>query len=70
MSSYSIAASDKTNDIHVIPHCIHNLRIGSYCQMVVYGHIESSGGLLSRNNFNSIFESCAFNDFGQVTKAS
>ena len=37
---------------------------------VVYGHIESSGDLLSRNNFNSIFESCAFNDFGQVTKAS
>ena len=37
---------------------------------VVYGHIESSGDLLNRNHFNSIFESCAFNDFGQVTKAS
>ena len=37
---------------------------------VVYGHIESSGGLLNRNHFNSIYESCAFYDFGQVTKAS
>ena len=44
--------------------------LGELLSNVVYGHIESSGGLLNRNHFNSIFESCAFNDFGQVTKAS
>ena len=37
---------------------------------VVYGRIETSGDLLNRNHFNSIYESSAFYDFGQVTKAS
>ena len=35
---------------------------------MVYGRSESSGDLLNDHNFNSISESSAYNDFGQVTK--
>jgi hypothetical protein len=37
---------------------------------VIYEEIESSGDQLNRSNFNTIFDSFAFNHFDQVGKAS